>query len=308
MKTLVTGGAGFIGSHLVDALVAAGHEVRVLDDLFNGRPENLPAGAELVVGDVADFDLVQEVLEGVEVAFHQAALGSVRRSFDVPYMTNRINVQGTLAVLEGARRAGVRRVVFASSSSVYGGEAPLPTAEDAPIAPRSPYAVSKAAGEFYGRVFAQSLDVETVALRYFNVYGPRQRADSPYAAVIPLFLDALRRGEQPVIEGDGQQSRDFTFVADAVQANLRAAEAPAAVCSGRVYNVAGGRRVTILELLEAVAGVLGVGADPGFTVARPGDVRASQADLTAIRSDLGYEPSLDLEDGLRATIEVEEPT
>lgn len=302
MKALVTGGAGFIGSHLVDALVAAGHDVRVLDNLFNGRHENLPAGVELVEGDVADFDLVQDISEGVDVTFHQAALGSVRRSFDVPYMTNRINVQGTLAVLEGARRSGVRRVVFASSSSVYGGEAPVPTSENAPLAPRSPYAVSKAAGEHYGRVFAQSLGVETVALRYFNVFGPRQRADSPYAAVIPLFVDALRQGQQPVIEGDGEQSRDFTFVADAVQANLRAAEAPAAACSGRVYNVAGGRRITILELLEAVAAVLGVEAEPNFTDPRPGDVRASQADLARITTELGYEPSVDLETGLRATI------
>lgn len=302
MNVLVTGGAGFIGSHLVDALLADGHMVRVLDDLSMGLETNVAADAESTVGDIRDLDTVERLAAGCEVIFHQAALGSVKRSVETPLATDGVNVHGTLTVLEAARRQGVRRVVAASSSSVYGGVAPLPAREDFPPAPRSPYAVSKAAGEHYSRVFAELLGVETVVLRYFNVYGPRQRADSPYAAVIPLFVKALREGSAPLVHGDGMQGRDFTYVSDAVQANLLAAECPAERGSGRIYNVAGGEQHTVLDLLGALSEILGVETEPTFTAPRPGDVRDSQADLTSARRDLGYVPRVALNEGLRLTV------
>lgn len=302
MNVLVTGGAGFIGSHLVDALIGRGDEVRVLDNLASGLAENVNRAAKLIEGDITDEHVVDQAVDGVEVIFHQAALGSVRRSVEFPRPTDTVNVHGTLNVLEAARRRGVRRVVSASSSSVYGGVAPLPTSEDHPVAPKSPYAVSKFAGEQYSRVYAELMGVETVVLRYFNVYGPRQRADSPYAAVIPLFIDALMSGRQPIIEGDGEQSRDFTYVADAVDANILAATAPANQCSGRVYNVAGGTQHTILELLATLGELLDVEATPIFKDPRPGDVRHSQADLSAIRKDLGYDPRHSLRSGLEALL------
>jgi UDP-glucose 4-epimerase len=303
VHALVTGGAGFIGSHLVDALLAEGHGVRVLDDLSNGRAENVSPAAELIVGDLCDDETLERAVRGADIVFHQAGLGSVRRSVEAPRRTDLVNTHGTLAVLDAARQAGVRRVVAASSSSVYGGAAALPTPESAPLIPRSPYAVSKLAGEHYCRVFNDLMGIETVALRYFNVYGPRQRSDSPYAAVIPLFADALRTGSTALIHGDGFQSRDFTFVGDAVRANLLAASAPSAACGGRVYNVAGGEQHTILELLALMAKVLGVEAVPHHVDPRPGDVRQSHADLTAARTDLGYEPRIALEEGLRRTLD-----
>lgn len=302
MHALVTGGAGFIGSHLVDALLVRGDRVRVLDDLSNGLAENVPEGAQLAVGDVSDYEVVAAAVEGIDVVFHQAGLGSVRRSVEAPRRTDLVNAHGTLVVLDAARHAGVRRVVGASSSSVYGGAAPLPTRETHPVLPRSPYAVSKLALEHYCRVFHELMGVETVCLRYFNVYGPRQRADSPYAAVIPLFVDALRHGRPEVVHGDGLQSRDFTFVADAVQANLLAAEAPVERCGGRVYNVAGGEQHSVLDLLAVLAKLTGVDAEPKHTDPRPGDVRHSHADLEAARTDLGYEPQVSLEEGLRRTL------
>lgn len=303
LPVLVTGGAGFIGSHLVDALIAKGHPVRVLDDLSSGLAENLAPQVELIEGDLSDVHVVRKACDGASLVFHQGALGSVRRSVEAPLVTDAVNVHGTLAVLDAAREAGVRRVIAASSSSVYGGEAPLPTSELHPPAPKSPYAVSKLAGEHYCRVYASLYGLETVVLRYFNVYGPRQRPDSPYAAVIPLFIAALAEGRGPVIEGDGLQSRDFTYVGDVVEANLRAAAAPADRCSGRLYNVAGGRAYTMLEILATIAEILGLPEpNPEFAGPRPGDIRASSADLSTIRADLGFEPSVSLEAGLRATI------
>jgi UDP-glucose 4-epimerase len=299
MKTLVTGGAGFIGSHLADALLARGDHVRILDDLSNGRRENAPSAAELVVGSVADATVVDAAMDGIEVVFHEAALGSVARSVESPLGTDLANVHGSLTVLDAARRAGVRRVVAASSSSVYGGVAPLPSNEGYATAPRSPYAVTKVALELYCRVYAELLGLETVCLRYFNVYGPRQRSDSAYAAVVPLFIDALRTGNRPVIHGDGLQSRDFTYVGDVARANLLAAEAPAERCSGRVYNVAGSACHTVLDLLTTIGRLLGVEPDPVHTEQRAGDVRDSRADLTAAGADLGYVPTVSLEDGLR---------
>jgi UDP-glucose 4-epimerase len=302
VNALVTGGAGFIGSHLADALLAAGHQVRIVDDLSNGLRANVPARAELLEGSVADEEVAGRAVEDVDVVFHQAALGSVRRSVEAPLVTNRANVDGSLSLLEAARRAGVRRVVAASSSSVYGGEVPLPSREDAPPAPKSPYAVTKVALEHYARVYATLLDTETVCLRYFNVYGPRQRSDSEYAAAVPLFIAALRAGEPVTIYGDGEQTRDFTFVGDAVAANLLAAEAPAPRCNGRVYNVAGGARHSVRTLLQSIADELGVEARAEHAAPRPGDVRDSHADVSAAKRDLGYVPSTPLREGIRLTL------
>src|SRR6476620_7535210 len=297
MDALVTGGAGFIGSHLVDALLARGDRVRVIDDLATGRRENLAAAAELVEGSVADADTVAEAVAGVEVCFHLGALGAVARSVADPRASNAANVDGTLNVLTLARDAGVRRVVFASSSSVYGGAVTVPTPESTPLRPRSPYANTKLAGEWYTRLFAELYPIETVALRYFNVFGPRQRPDSTYAAVIPLFAAALLTGERPIVHGDGTQSRDFTFVTDVVAANLAAAEAPAECASGRAFNVAPGEGTTLLELLDGLAARIGVTPDPVFVEPRPGDVKISCADSSAARDVLGWAPEVPVADG-----------
>jgi UDP-glucose 4-epimerase len=302
MRALVTGGAGFIGSHLVDALVHLGADVVVLDDLSSGRAENVNESARLFQADILDKATVDTAVEGCELVFHQAARRAVLQSIEQPLETDRVNVAGTLTVLMAARDAGVRRVVFGASSSMYGGSATLPTPESAPPNPRSPYAVTKYAGEQYCRVFAQLYSLETVALRYFNVYGPRQRPDSRYAAVIPLFIGALASGSPPEVHGDGRQSRHFTFVSDAVHANLRAAEA-APQCSGRVYNVAGDRSHTLLELLAILEDTLGVRVAPVHTAPRVGDIRHSLADLTAAQRDLDYEPRVGLHRGLRLTVE-----
>jgi UDP-glucose 4-epimerase len=303
VRVLVTGGAGFIGSHLVKALLADDAEVVVLDDLSTGSSANLAPDAELVTGDVADPAVVAGVVPGCGVVYHLAARGSVQRSVERPLDTDRTNVAGTLIVLDAARQAGVRRVVLSSSSSVYGGAAGGgPTVEDVSLRPRSPYAVSKLAGEHYARVFADLHGLETVGLRYFNVYGPRQRADSQYAAVVPRFIDALLHGRTPEVHGDGLQSRDFTFVADAVQANLRAATAPAEVVTGRVYNVARGEPRSVLELLATVADLVGVDAEAAHVESRPGDIRHSHASIEAAARDLGYQPTMSLRDGLAATV------
>lgn len=302
MRSLVTGGAGFIGSHLVDALVADGHRVRVLDDLSSGTASNVHPEADLVVGDITDAKAVRGAVEGVDVVFHQAAHGSVLRSVRTPLTTDAANIHGTLTVLSAALDAGVARVVYASSSSVYGGAGPLPTPETAPQVPRSPYAVTKMAAEHYCRVFAELHQLETVALRYFNVFGPRQRPDSTYAAVIPLFLDALRRGDRPTVHGDGNQSRDFTYVADVVAANRAAATAPAGVCSGKVYNIAGGREHSLLDLLAVLGSILEVEPGADHIDPRPGDIRHSRAEVSAARRDLGFQTRVSFEEGLRRTV------
>jgi UDP-glucose 4-epimerase len=303
MRALVTGGAGFIGSNLVDALVDAGDDVVVLDDLSTGFAANVRRDATLVEGEVSDPAAVARAVAGCEVVFHQAAHRAVLRSVEQPLDTDRANVGGTLTVLVAARDAGVRRVVCASSSSVYGGAEQLPTPETAPLVPRSPYAVSKLAGEHYGRVFWELFGLETVALRYFNVYGPRQRPDSRYAAVIPLFVDALLRGLPPEVHGDGLQSRDFTFITDAVAANLRAAEAPAQRCAGRAYNVAGGASYSLLELIAILERLIGVEVTPSRVAPRPGDVRHTRADIGAAAADLGHHPAVPFEEGLARTVE-----
>lgn len=304
MKVLVTGGAGFVGSHVAARLVERGHEVRVLDDLSTGRVANLAgfeSDLELVRGDVRDASRVRAAVAGAELVLHQAALPSVQRSIEDPVTTGDVNVLGTLNVLTAARDRGVRRVVVASSSSIYGGAATLPVAESAVPSPWSPYAVSKLAAERYALSFGRLYGIEAVALRYFNVYGPRQDSSSPYAAVVPRFLAAVAAGEPVPVHGDGRQSRDFTYVGDVVDANLLAAQAPAG--TGAVFNVAAGRSVTVGALAVAVGEALGRPVERRRLPARPGEVRDSWADISRARSALGYEPRVSLEEGLQLTAE-----
>jgi UDP-glucose 4-epimerase len=303
MRALVTGGAGFIGSHIVDSLLGRGDEVVVLDDLDTGFRENVDPRARLVVGSVADEEAVRDAVGGCDIVFHQAAHKAVLRSIESPLATDTVNAHGTLTVLNSALAAGVTRVVHASSSSVYGGATRLPTPEDEITLPRSPYAVSKLAAEHYCRIFTELHGLETVALRYFNVYGPRQRADATYAAVIPLFIDALLAGRAPTVHGDGLQSRDFTYISDVVEANLAAARAPAGICSGHVYNIAGGASWTLLDILHSLGELMGVEPQPAFADARPGDVRHSRADPERAAHDLGFRCRVDMDEGLRRTVD-----
>jgi len=303
-RALVTGGAGFIGSHLADRLLADGWEVRVLDDFSSGREDNLAEAGrrvEILKGDVRDADLLATALAGVEVAFHQAAVPSVPRSIAEPLRTHDVNVNGTLNLLEQARNAGVRRVVYAASSSAYGNTPTLPKIETMPATPMSPYALQKYVGEVYCRLYAELYGLETVALRYFNIFGPRQNPDSEYAAVIPRFLRACLLGERPRIYGDGEQTRDFTFVADAVSANVLAADAPRA--SRRVMNVGGGGRTSLNALLAAIREVTNSTLEAIHEPGRAGDVRDSLASLDRARDLIGYAPQVDLREGLRRTLE-----
>ncbi|MEY2450020.1 MAG: UDP-glucose 4-epimerase [Acidimicrobiaceae bacterium] len=302
MHCLVTGGAGFIGSNLVDALVARGDDVRVLDDLSSGHRDNLHSKAELIEAEVSDAAAVRSAVEGCELVFHQAAHRAVLRSVEAPLATDTANVHGTLTVLDAAHHAGVRRVIYASSSSVYGGAAERPTPETAALVPRSPYAVTKLTGEHYCRVFSELHGLETVALRYFNAFGPRQRPDSMYAAVIPLFIAALRTGQRPLVHGDGKQSRDFTYISDVVAANLAAASAPAESASGKAYNIACGDEHSLLELLEHLGQILGVDVEPEHAEPRAGDVRHSCADVAAAARDLGWSATVTFRDGLDETV------
>src|SRR5262245_32829634 len=301
---LVTGGAGFVGSHLVEALVARGDTVRVLDNFSTGDPANLDKvrqEVEVIEGDLTDLETVRRAVRGVEVIFHQGALASVPRSVADPQATHAACVNGTLNVLQAAREAGVRRVVYAASSSAYGASTKLPKSESDPTLPLSPYAAAKLAGEHYCAAFSEVYGLETVRLRYFNVFGPRQSPDSPYAAVIPLFLRAMLEGKSPILHGDGLQSRDFTFVEDVVQANLLAAEAPRV--SGKVYNIACGRRTTLLRLVDLLNALLGTAVKPVHAAPRPGDVRHSQADIALAEAELGFCPCVSLEQGLRQCID-----
>jgi nucleoside-diphosphate-sugar epimerase len=305
LGVLVTGGAGFIGSHLVDALLARGARVRVLDDLSNGKKENLAHCAErieFVEGDIRDPQTCAAACRDIAVAFHQAALGSVPRSMKDPSSSIAVNVGGTANVFAAARDAGVRRVVYASSSSVYGDSARLPKREGEEGRPLSPYALSKVVDEELAEVFARCYGLEIVGLRYFNVYGPRQDPDGPYAAVVPLFFRAYLTGAAPIIFGDGAQSRDFTYVEDAVSANLLGAVAPAAAC-GRAYNVAGGNRTSVNDLAEAVRQAVGGGPAPRHEPPRAGDVLHSAADLSRSGRELGFAPGVDLAEGLRRSLD-----
>jgi len=302
--SLVTGGAGFIGSHLVEALLERGQRVRVLDNFSTGSRANLDgvrSRIDLVEGDITDVATVVRAMQGVEVVYHQAALASVPRSIANPLATHRACVDGTLQILLAARDARVRRVVYAASSSAYGNNPSLPRRESDQTLPMSPYAVAKLAGEQYCAAFSEVYGLETVRLRYFNVFGPRQSPDSPYAAVIPLFLQALSQGKAPRIQGDGKQTRDFTYIADVVRANLLAGEAPGV--SGQVYNVACGKRTSLLQLVEHLNEILGTDIPAEHAAARPGDVRHSLADISSARADLEYEPTTDMLTGLRKTVE-----
>lgn len=302
LRALVTGGAGFIGSHIADALETRGSQVIVLDDFSTGRRANLEnSGATVVEGNVCDRETCLNATQDVEIVFHLAAARAVGLSVIDPATSDRVNTGGTVNLLTAARDNGVRRVIIASSSSVYGGVAPLPTPEDAPLRPKSPYAVSKMASETYCRVFSELYGIETVVLRFFNVFGPRQHPKSPYAAAIPLFVEALRRGQAPAIHGDGLQSRDFTFVDDVVNASLAAAEVPEA--AGQPYNIAAGKQHTILDLISAIQSELGTKIDPVHTEPRAGDVRASCADTSRAEQELGWRAQVSFEDGLRRTIE-----
>jgi UDP-glucose 4-epimerase len=305
MRTfLVTGGAGFIGSHLVEALVERGDRVRVLDNLSTGFLANLEGvrdEIEFIRGDLVDGPTVARAVEGADTVFHQAALASVPRSVERPLETHAACVTGTLTLLDAARRAGVRRVVYAASSSAYGDQPSQSKRETDLPAPISPYGAAKLAAEYYVRAFWATYGLQTVTLRYFNVFGPRQDPGSPYSAVIPLFITALLAGRQPVIFGDGRQSRDFTFVANVVQANLLAADAPDA--AGRVLNAANGRSISLLELLAAMNDLLGTKIVPRYEPPRVGDIRESMADITLARTLLRYEPQVDFHEGLRRSID-----
>ncbi|MDH4176094.1 MAG: SDR family oxidoreductase [Thermoleophilia bacterium] len=301
---LVTGGAGFIGSNLVRALLERGHRVRVLDNFSTGLRGNLLELAddvEVVEGDLRSYERVHTAVRGVEVVFHQGALGSVPRSVQDPLTSSAVNVEGTLNVLLAARDEGVRRVVAASSSSVYGDGGTFPRVESQAANPISPYAVAKLAAERFCVTFWRVYGLETVALRYFNVFGPRQDPGSQYAAVVPLFIRAIAAGEPVTIHGDGEQSRDFTYVSNVVDANLLAADADGA--AGTVLNVAAGGSETVSTLAETIGRLLGKPVSREHTPPRPGDVLQSWADVTLARATIGYEPSVGFEQGLRLTID-----
>ncbi len=302
MRALVTGGGGFIGSNLVDALLSEGHEVSVLDNFSTGHRGNLRgADVEVVEGDLRSFERVSTAVRGAEVVFHQGALPSVPRSIQDPLTSNAVNVEGTLNVILASRDHGVRRLVFASSSSVYGDAPGMPRHEGQAMAPLAPYAVAKLAAERYVLVANRVFGLETVALRYFNVFGERQDPSSGYAAVIPKFIRLMLAGEPPTINGDGTTSRDFTYIENVIQANLSAANAPNAV--GRVINVAMQDSHTLNELVRALNDLLGTEIQPSYGPPRPGDVPESLADITLARELLSYEPKVDFETGLQRTID-----
>jgi UDP-glucose 4-epimerase len=304
LKALVTGGAGFIGSHIATGLVERGDSVRILDNFDTGKRENLAHlgnQVEIIEGSVVDPHAVAKAMRGVEVVFHQAALASVPRSVAEPLDTNAVCVTGTVNVLDAARRAGVRRVVYAGSSSAYGNDSTPSKNEQIVPVPVSPYAAAKLAAECYCRAFTATYGLETVTIRYFNVFGPRQDPNSEYSAVIPIFVSLMLRGKSPLVYGDGMQSRDFTYVSDIVRGNLLAADAEDV--AGQVINVATGKQFTLLDLIASINLVLGTEIAPVFADPRPGDVRESLADISLARKLLGFEPEVSFSDGLARSIE-----
>ena len=303
--TLITGGCGFIGSHLAETLVAEGVDVRVLDNFSSGKPENLKgfgSGIEVVRGDIRDPIALRDAVKGVSHIFHEAALVSVAVSVEQPDENDAINIRGTLNVLQAAREANVKRVVLASSAAVYGNNPELPKRETMLPEPESPYALGKLAGEYYLKLFSRLYGVETVSLRYFNVFGPRQDGKSMYSGVISRFADDIRQGRAPTIFGDGGQTRDFVFVKDVVQANLLAMRTPS-VGKGEIFNVATGRQISLLQLWETLKKITGSTLAPQFREARAGDIRHSVADISKIKRSLGYEPKYSLEEGLRVLLD-----
>ncbi len=299
---LVTGGAGFIGSHMAEELVRRGHKVRVADSLITGRRENLAhlPQVEFLKGDLADLEMARRAVQGVDYVLHQAAIPSVPRSVEDPITSNRANIDASLNVLVAARDAKVRRVVYAGSSSAYGDTPTLPKVETMPTAPLSPYALQKLVAEQYCQMFTHLYGLETVTIRYFNVFGPRQDPSSAYSGVISLFISALCENRRPTIYGDGEQTRDFTYVANVVDGVLRACEAPKA--SGEVINVATGGRISLNHLFQTVRQLLNGNVEPMYGPPRAGDVRDSQADIDKARRLLGYEPSVTFEQGLENTV------
>ena len=305
MKTLalVTGGAGFIGSHIVDRLLADGYRVRVLDNFSTGKRENLPESddLEIITGDVGSFDDVHKSMHDVELVFHEAAIASVPKTINDPLGSHQTNYVSTLNVLEAARQQGARRVVFASSAAVYGDLPELPKREDMPLKPLSPYAVDKLASEYACQMYTHLHGLETVCLRYFNIYGPRQDPGSPYSGVISIFADRLKKGEQVVIYGDGEQTRDFVFVSDVVEANIKAATLEKA--AGRVINIATGRVVTLNELLKSMCRILNRTFDPDYGNARAGDIRHSSALTGFSKEALDWESAVGINEGLKALLQ-----
>jgi UDP-glucose 4-epimerase len=300
---LVTGGAGFIGSHVVDELLSRGHQVRVLDNFSSGKSSNLQRARdriEIVTGSITDAATVESAVNGMDYIVHLAALPSVQRSVEDPVPSHEACATGTLHVLNAARQARVRRVVYAASSSAYGDTPGMVRTEDDALSPLSPYAAAKLSGEYYCKCFTAVYGLETVRLRFFNIFGPRQDARSPYSGVIALFIASMSAGQPPTVHGDGQQSRDFTYVANAVQAVLKASESPAAV--GQVYNIGSGTTFTVLDLVKHLNELLGKNIQPKFGPPRAGDVRHSQADISRARRDFGFDPDISFLEGLRRTL------
>lgn len=304
MKYLITGGAGFIGSNIARRLVSAGEQVVILDDFSTGKRENIAdllPKIEVIEGDVCDLDTVRKATKGVDFVLHHAAVVSVSRSIDDPIRTNQVNIEGTLNCLIASKEARVKRFIYAASSSAYGNTPTLPKREDMKPDPTSPYGVSKLTGEMYCKVFNDVFDLPTVSLRYFNIFGPFQDPMSPYAAVIPIFIARMLKGEAPIVYGDGNQSRDFTYIDNAVEANLLALNSKKA--PGMVLNVACGKRYTLNHLIEKLCQIMGKKIKAQYVEPRPGDILHSEGDISTARKILGYEPKIDFEEGLRRTVD-----
>ena len=303
MLFLVTGGAGFIGSHISDRLLADGHRVRILDNFSTGKHENIPQSdnIEVIEGDIGDYDTVRAAMQQVDKVFHEAAIASVPETVGNPLSSERVNYRGTLNILEAARHAGVQRVVFACSAAVYGDLPELPKQETMQVKPLSPYAVDKLASEQACQMYTHLYGLETVSLRYFNVFGPRQDPSSPYSGVISIFSDTLNQGKQPTIYGDGEQTRDFVYVSDVVEANIKAATSPAA--AGKAINIATGGKLSINDLLKTICNIKDQPFEPQYQQGRQGDIKHSRADISAAREYLDWEPVVAFEDGLRKLLE-----
>ena len=303
MRYLVTGGAGFIGSHICDRLLAEDHQVRILDNFSTGKHENIPASTdiEVIEGDVGDYDTVKTAMQGIDMVFHEAAIASVPETVGNPLASERVNYRGTLNILEAARHAGVQRVMFACSAAVYGDLPELPKQENMPVRPLSPYAVDKLASEHACQMYTYLYGLETVSLRYFNVFGPRQDPSSPYSGVISIFTDYINQGKQPTIYGDGEQTRDFVYVSDVVEANILASTSPTA--AGKTFNIATNSKLSINDLLKTICNIQGKPFEPGYQPGREGDIRHSRADISAAQEQLGWKPGVGFEDGLRRLFE-----